>query len=104
MKNDFPISLSKEDILKAIENKKSLSFELDILKTIRGSNFESWSHGGTFVDHVTGKSRQFDFKRSREMVLTNKTIIKYIFTSVPVFFLAVNVFKLERDTILVSRR
>lgn len=53
--------IARHDIIEFLDTESDFSFEMRVLKTLRQHDFEC-EHGGTFVDPVTEKTRQFDIR------------------------------------------
>ncbi|MFA5598395.1 MAG: hypothetical protein WDA26_12595 [Pusillimonas sp.] len=61
--------VTKDDLIEYLASSSDFSFELSVLKMLRGYQINC-EHGGLYEDPVTGKAREFDIRAT-------KTISKY---------------------------
>ncbi len=61
-----PDSIQKSDFEEYLDSSSDFSFELSVLKMLRGNEIEC-EHGGLYEDPVTNKSREFDIRASKKI-------------------------------------
>ncbi len=59
-----PDAISKSDLLEYLNSYSDFSFELAVLKMLRGRRIDC-EHGGHYEDPVTNKSREFDIRATK---------------------------------------
>lgn len=78
---NFDPTLTSEDLHEFVESQDDFGLELSIYSAARNLGYEAM-HGGTYVDHLTKKRRQFDVQAS---VLIDSTTDPCVLTPFQVF-------------------
>lgn len=59
-------SIGESDLTTYLDTQSDFAFELTVLKTLLACGF-TCEHGGSYVDPVTGKTRQFDLRATKSI-------------------------------------
>ncbi|MFM2429761.1 MAG: hypothetical protein RLZZ511_974 [Cyanobacteriota bacterium] len=56
--------IGEQDLIEFLDSTSDFSFELETLQALNRYDFQC-EHGGTYIDHATSKSREFDIRAHR---------------------------------------
>ena len=56
------MKVTAKDVQEAVVAKDDFAHEMRTLRVLREFSKLQWRHGGTYIDNVTKKPRQFDFR------------------------------------------